>query len=252
MGWRFIADITFFGLLGVLTFVPIVALVASIEQKSFASARSSVKKFLESWAAIGGKGFVENVFKVAGISTVVMILALSSYVFNRLGDATLPELAKVTTYYGMSRLQWSVEHKHDWKRVKSNLRVFTGIEGDRDKWENVKAAAGAYDTRLFRTIFWLFAFLFVAGVIDLAFWKSQKSRGVFLLMAAIVGLLLSQWLWSEREDNYVENILWRYHSISCSIPEAQALPESLEEKWGCARSRLSSSKASANSPPQGQ
>ena len=252
MGWLFIADIAFFGLLGVLAFVPIVALVASIEQKSFASARSSVKKFLESWAAIGGEGFAEKVLKVAGVSTVVVILALSSYVFNRLGDATLPEIANVTTYYGMSRLQWSAEHKHDWKQVKSNLRVVTGIEGDRDKWEEVKAAAGSYDTRLFRTIFWLFAFLFVAGVIDLVFWKSHKSRGAFLLMAAIVGLLLSQWLWSERQDNYIENILWRYHSVYCSISGAKALPESLPEKWECARPPLPLPKAIADFPPRGR
>ena len=231
MIWAFLFDIGFYVLLGLLTFVPVVLLVAASRRASFPEAREAVKEFLNSWASIAPKDMLDKVFNIAGVSTALFILGFSAYAFNRLGDASMPYTSSLLQHFGNKKVRWSIEHaKDDWRDVKFCFREVTGIRGDRLRWEATKAELGKFDVRFFRTTLYLFVLLLVASVVDLTN-KKYRRRGYALLAVSLVGILMSQFLWVERQANYIENLVSRYESVYLNQHETLPwLPDSYPYK----------------------
>ncbi|MHC4105277.1 MAG: hypothetical protein ACYSR9_10080, partial [Planctomycetota bacterium] len=116
--------------------------------------------------------------------------------------------SEIVSHFGYEKARWSIEQKdNDWHDVKKLYRTVTGIKKDRKKWEKAKGELGKWDVRLFRTFFILFIILLFAGFIDLIANKAFRNRGIFLVVFAITGLFLSQWLWVERQEKYIVNLM---------------------------------------------
>ena len=214
MTWSFIRDISFYALLGILSFVPIVAVVASFQNLPFAKARESTLKFLKKWATIAPTDWLGRVFNFAGLSTVLVLLGFLTYGLNRFGDATMPYTSTLVSHFGSDKVRWSIEHRDDdWHEVKFLFREVSGIKGDRLKWEEAKGHFGKYDVRFFRTVFFLFLLVLVAGVVDILSGSKFRKRGYGLSLLAVLGLVASQWLWVERQEQYVVNLVSRYESV---------------------------------------
>lgn len=260
MTWQFVSDIAFYTLLGLLLYVPIVSIVAGFMKIPFDEARDDVKEFLLGWASIASNDLADKLFKAAGISTVLVILAISAYSLNRLGDAVMPHTVKMTTYFGGEYVRWSInEEDNEWQNIKFDYKEIAGMGTDRVAWERTKAELGKFDVRFFRTSFLLFALIIVAGSVDLllivfdvsrkkttlrVFDVSRKKimlRGVALFIVGFLGAVLSQWMWIEQKENYVKNLVSSYeslyfkkHNVRPTLPDSypRQNPETLLRKFG--------------------
>src|SRR5882724_6058408 len=110
MNWTFILDIAFYAVFGLLLAIPLVVLVAACTRTGFVESRTRVKEFLEKWAEFASTDFVDKIFKVAGISTVLFLLAFAAYTLNRFGDASLPKISATVNHMGSEKVRWSVEN----------------------------------------------------------------------------------------------------------------------------------------------
>jgi hypothetical protein len=221
MSWMFVRHIAFYALLGMILFIPLVFLIAAFRKKDFKGAYVELKNFLEKWAVVAKPGLMKIIFNVAGISTVLVLLGFGAYYLNRIGDTTMPITSAWVSHFNNELVRWSIEHKDDeWSNMKFNYREITEIRGDRLKWEEAKVRMGKIDVRFFRIIFFCFLLLLIAGTRDL-FSRTEKkpkkevkyiNRAIGLLLIAIIGLIISQWLWVERQWRYVDNLLAQYRS----------------------------------------
>jgi len=227
MNWAFIKDILFYSFLGLISFVPLVIAVASLRNQSFRNARKETLGFLESWAKLASGDWLKTVFKVAGLSGVLVLLGFVAYGFNRLGDVTMPYTSQMVEHFGNRVVQWTIDNERDWDRVKFEFREVSGIRGDRQQWEKVKGELGVHDIRLFRVLFFLFLLISVAGLVDTIGSRNLRRRGLFLFFLGMIGLAASQWLWIDRTKQYVINFVARYESTHLQkAGQKPLLPES--------------------------
>lgn len=243
MDWVFVKDIGFYALLGLLTFVPLVAIVASVSKKRYGDAHNTLNDFLKKWGAIAPASFLNVVFKIAGTSTVLVLLGFLAYSLNRLGDSTMPHTSAWVGYFGSKKAGWSIENEGDWDEVKYEFRIITGIRTDRQRWEKKKAELGKYDLRFFRTAFFLFVMIFTAGFIDVVYGgvlsrrrkvpkKGElRKRGCWLIFIALLGITLTQWLWVDRQEQYVKNLVAQYRDLYEQKYGEEEKPEILESYY---------------------
>lgn len=211
MNWMFIVDIAFFAILGLFTFPLIVLIVALLGGHTFDDARKKVKSFLANWGEVASKDFLDKLLSAAGITTTLFLLGFVAYTANRIGDAALPHSSSLFAYFRSAEVRWSVQSEGEWDEVKRQFRDVTGIGPDRLKWEHAKAEMGKYDVRFFRTIAVMFFFLAIIAVAALAR-RALRCRSLMVTGVALLALILSHWLWVERQEQYIENVLSRYVS----------------------------------------
>ena len=226
MTWALFRDLAFYAVLGLFAFCPIVVFVAAVSGKSFETARGDVTRFLESVGTLAPSNFTATVLHTAGISTILFMLAFCAYAASRVGDAVAPTTARWCSYFGDARVRWSVEHSRDeYRDVKFKLRELSEVRGDRVRWEETKAGLGANDVRLCRTMLVLAGLVCMGGIIgivrerkrSLPWWKRsaawrKRSSAWRVAVVGLCAVVMSQWLWVERESNYVENLVSRYQS----------------------------------------
>ena len=211
MIWMLIVDIVFFALLGLLTFPLVVLMVAHLSGATFDNAYNRVKAFLAKWAEVQPQDFLDRVLKASGVTAVLFLLGFGAYVANRVGDAAIPQSAAAFGYFGSDQVRWSVESEKEWDEVRRRFRDVTGIGPDRLKWEQAKAEMGRYDVRFFRTVAAMSFFVAISAVVAL-FRKGTRSKAFVTLLTAFLVLVASHWLWVEREQQYMENLISRYVS----------------------------------------
>lgn len=209
MDWMFIVDIVFYAVVGLLVCPLFVLAVALLGGMTFDRAYEAVKAFLAKWTAIQPQDFLDKVFKTSGVATVVFLLGFGAYLGNRIGDAALPHTAAAFAYFGSKQVRWSIEAQKEWNEVKQRFRDVTGIGPDRIKWEEAKVNLGRYDIRFFRTMTVAFFIVSVSAIVAL-FRKASRRGAVNVLVASVLMLIMSHWLWVEREQQYVENLVSRY------------------------------------------
>jgi len=204
-------DILFYAIIGLVT-VPFLVLIVSLcKGTTYEQARLTLKSFLQGWADFASPDFIDKVFKTAGITTTLFLLGFVAYTANRVGDATLPHTAAVFSYFKMDKVEWSVVHEQEWKEAKWDFRETSGIDWNRLEWERTKAELGKYDVRFFRTIAVMFFVLAIAGLVGLLK-RGKRIRGLVAMLAALLALTASHFLWAERQDQYIENLMSRYMS----------------------------------------
>lgn len=236
MDWIFVRDIGFYALLGLLTFVPLMVIVAAVGRKRYGDAHNALNDFLKKWASIAPDSFLKVVFRVAGTSTVLVLLGFLAYSLNRLGDSAMPHTSSWVGFFGSKKTGWSIELEAKWDSVKYEFRKISDIRTKRQEWEQKKAELGKYDLRFFRTSFFLFLMVFAAGFIDIVYGgllskrgktiKNKASpgeieprrgelrkRGYWLVFIGLLGLILSQWLWVDRQTQYVKNLVAQYMDL---------------------------------------
>jgi len=221
MNWIFIQDIVFYAILGIVTFVPLVAIVASLRKVSFKIARKQTFSFLETWANLAPKEWLQAIFTIAGLSGVLFLLSLGAYLFNRLGDETMPYTSKIVGHFGDRVIPWTIKYGEDWDKIRKEFRTVSGIEHDSRKWEEAKVELGVREVRLSRVLFYLFLLLFVAGIADTVGSKKFRSRGLCLLFIGMLGLAASQFLWVKRQKQFVTNLVARYETTYSSKNKGQ-------------------------------
>jgi hypothetical protein len=210
MSWMFITDIVFYALLGLFTFPVVVVIVAQVTDNTFEQGYRAVKRFLNRWASIPGKDFMDVVLKVSGVSTVLLLLAFGGYLANRLGDALLPHSAGLFGYFGSDEVRWVVQFDEEYDCVVWNLREVTGIRGDRVKWEEAKVGMGRYDVRFFRATSVIFGVLLINSLLAIIRWRRTKYGIAFGITFLLV--IASHWLWVDREEKFTENLIGRFIS----------------------------------------
>jgi len=232
MNWMFVVDIAFYGVLGLLLCPLFVLVVALVTGGTFDNAYKTVKEFLAKWAAFQPQDFLDKVLKTSGVTAVVFLLGFTAYLANRIGDEALPHSSAVFAYFGSKEVRWSIEAEKEWDEVKQRFRDVTGIGPDRVKWEEAKANMGVYDTRFFRTSAVVFFFVALSAIVEL-FRKASRRRGVIALVAAMLALVVSHWLWVEREDQYIENLVSRYVSEYMKTHDGKApeRPPTYPGRW---------------------
>lgn len=232
MSWMFVVDLVFYAVLGIMTFPLLVLIVALASGRRFDAAYARVKGFLTKWAEIPGNDFVDKVLKASGVSAMLFLLAFGAYVGNRVGDWALPNTAPALVFLGGEKLRWSTQYEGEWDAVVSELRTLTGIEHDRQRWEEAKAQFGRYDVRFFRVLTVFLALLLASAVIALA--RKPSARAGATAGAVAATLLLSHQLWVEREEQYMDNLVGRYmseyarHNAGVFPPKPGHFPDS---KW---------------------
>ena len=232
MRWMFIVDVSFYAVLGILTFPLLVLVVSLLSGGSFDDGYNKVKTFLTKWADIQPQAFLDRVLKASGVTAVLFVLAFGAYFANRIGDAAIPYSSAVFGYFGSDTVRWSVKSENEWDEVKRRFRDETGIGPDRLKWEQAKADMGMYDVRFFRTIAVLFFFVAGSAVVA-SFRKGSRRKAAAALLTAILVLVVSHGLWVEREQQYIENLTSRYVSeymkTHNNVPPER--PQSYKGSW---------------------
>jgi hypothetical protein len=240
MAWDFISDIGFYGFLGLLFSLPLTYLAGAVWRVSQKTATIRLRDNADRWIGAADAGAIGKLLGLAGVSTICLLLGFGAYAANRVGDAAMPITSRVVGHFGDDEVAWSIEQEDGgWRQLRYDFRDLSGIGGDEVEWERAKAAMGRYDVRFFRTAVVLFAIVALAALLDLGRsmfnrqvaegilpWTERRSRGWYLLAAGVVGMVISQFLWGDREGKFVENMLARYDNLYwsayCELPP---LPE---------------------------
>ncbi len=185
--------------------------MAHLSGTTFDNAYNRIKTFLAKWADFQHQNFLERLLKASGVTVVLFLLGFIAYIANRIGDAAIPKSAAAFGYFGNDQVRWSIESEREWDEVKRRFRDITRIGPDRLKWEQAKAEMGRYDVRFFRTVAVMSFFVAISAVVAL-FRKGTRSKASVTLLTAILVLIASHWLWVEREQQYMENLISRYVS----------------------------------------
>ncbi|MCP4256794.1 MAG: hypothetical protein GY774_04605 [Planctomycetes bacterium] len=209
MSWTFILDNAFFAILGLLTFPILVLFVSSVSGWKYEDARKTVTDFLANWGQLASGKFINSLLNVAGVSSTLLLLSFLAYTANRTGDALVPKTGRIFFYFGSEEVRWSAEWKGEWKDVKWDLRDAAGIGSNRVRWEEAKGEMGKYDVRLFRTATVLLLGVAVGAIVGLIR-KTRRHREAVILGFALLSIILMHWLWVERQEKYIENVVSRY------------------------------------------
>lgn len=170
-----------------------------------------MKAFLAKWSEIESQDLLDRVFKASGVTAVLFLLGFGAYVANRIGDAAIPRSAAIFGYFGSDQIRWSVESEREWDEVKRRFGDVTGIGSNRLKWEQAKAEMGRYDIRFFRTVAVMAFFVAISAVAGL-FRKAARWKAFVTALTALLILVASHWLWVERDQQYMENLIAGYVS----------------------------------------
>lgn len=205
--------------LGLIGALPVFFLVASSRCQNLYAARQSTMEFLKDWAGIAPKALREWIRTRTAIGSsfgfaFLMALAVS---FNFVGDHSMPVIARSFGYFGSPEVEWSEEHKPQWKQFKADLRdrwtivhredmnnpvVFEGFKNDHGK-ESVRAS---------RTLVIFSLLLIAAGLLDLRS-KRFRRRGLGLLSIGFFSFFLFSIVWVNRKEHYIYEVIIANQSL---------------------------------------
>lgn len=209
MSWAFILDNAFFAILGLLTFPILVLFVSSVSAWEYEDTRKTVTDFLANWGQLASGKFINSLLNTAGVGSTLLLLGFLAYTANRTGDALVPKTARAFSYFGSEEVRWSAEWKGEWKDLKWAFRDATGIGPSRVKWEKAKGEMGKYDVRLFRTAAVLLLCTAVGAIVGLIR-RTRWRRETVVLGFALLSIVHAHWLWAERKEKFIENVVSRY------------------------------------------
>ena len=213
MDWIFLKHLWFYGILGLVSVIPIVSLIQALLKVRFKIALDRTRQFLNDWAGFAPQNFWKVVGNTVGASGLLFLLALFAYTMNRFGDVTMPVVSRRVGHLDNPVVAWSIDHENEWKRIKYEYREVTGIKGDRHKWEDSKAKLGKFGVRLFRTTIYLCLLMSIAGVVDVVRSTEFRKRGLAVTVVGVVGTVMSLVLWVDRQERYVDNLVSGYRSV---------------------------------------
>jgi hypothetical protein len=211
MKWMFIVDIGFYALLGLLTFPLLVLMLAHVSGMTFSDAYKRLKSFQAEWAEIAPKDLFDRVLKTSGVTAVLVVLGIGPYLANRIGDAVIPHSSAVFKYFGSDVVRWSVESSEEWDNIKWDFRNVTAINADKSKWEEAKGEMGRHDVRFFRTLAVMSMCVGISAVCGLLR-GGARSKAFIGLVSALLVLVASHWVWVDREQQFIKNLIARYVS----------------------------------------
>jgi hypothetical protein len=210
--WNFTRDSGFYMLLVFLNFLSITLLVASARAVKLDEARTDTIRFLKQWTSPFDNGAIKTLAVIGVTTGAALFLVFQAFYLNRLGDATLPIVSGMFNYFGDTRVQWENEERYEWTTTVQAFRRLGSADLDRDAWEKLKANLGKYDVRFFRVMVYLFLIVLIAGLLDLFGRGEFRRRGALLATIGTFGVFTSLFLWTERQGNYVENLVAAYQS----------------------------------------
>jgi hypothetical protein len=212
MDWMFFEDFAFYSILGLISLVFVTLSVAAYREISLPEALKDSRGFLDKWASLFPQNFLKKLVKIGGVSGTIVILGFLAYGFNRLGDATLPYVSRWVNHLGNKEVAWSLEHPAEWRSIKFNFREIADLS-NRSQWEKEKSKLGKHDVRASRIIIFFFLILTLAGLLDLISSRKYRRRGVVLLFFGMLGLPACLIIWTERQGQYIDNLVSKYESI---------------------------------------
>jgi len=209
MIWMFTVDIAFYAIVGVVSLPLLILSIATLGGLKYEDARQRVRTFLANWGDVVPQDLLDRLLRLGGISTLVFLLAFTAYTANRIGDAALPHTSAAFGYFRSAKVGWSICSENEWDTLKQDFREVAGIRSDRLMWEKAKAEMGKYDVRLFRTVavMCLGLALIASAVVGR---RRYRRRVIYTALVAWLAVVLTQWLWVERQEQYIENLVSRY------------------------------------------
>lgn len=231
MIWMFTVDIAFYAIVGVVSLPILILSIATLGGLKYEDARQRVKDFLVNWGDVASQDLLDRLLRLGGISSLVFLLAFGAYTANRIGDAALPLTSKAFGYFHSEMVEWTICYsKDEWKPLKQDFREVTGIGSDRLLWEKAKAEMGKYDVRLFRTV--AVMCLGLALIASAAVGRKRyRRRVIYTALVAWVAVVLTQWLWVERQEQYIENLVSRYQCEYLKQHKMPPEPENYPGWW---------------------